>query len=298
MTVTNNLTHTIDTKTNSGDNMKIFIRLNETGKNGHEDFSITATVWEKGKPRNDRHMIAGGCCHEEILKARPDLKIFVNLHLCDADGVPMYAVANGIYHIKNGLPNQPKGSEEFKTWFCDAYRVTPEEFTALSNCRNEVQYATVLVTAKIFDRWKAEAARAIKQLEEWTGNKFESKATGGNYDAPTVEDIKREKERQETGYYTPEAEAARAEDQRKKFIANMEAELKKKIDNLTTEHNLKTQVFNAGGEIALNNFIFYTHTKEACFNWMNYNKLTPEEISNIINQMILPEGVTVTTKYK
>lgn len=42
----------------------------------------------------------GGCCHDEILKHRPDLKQFVDLHLCSYDGIPMHGAANLAYYLK------------------------------------------------------------------------------------------------------------------------------------------------------------------------------------------------------
>jgi hypothetical protein len=47
-------------------------------------FAITA----EGKDR-------GGCMHDEILRYRPDLKPFVDLHLAWLDGEPLHAEANG-----------------------------------------------------------------------------------------------------------------------------------------------------------------------------------------------------------
>ncbi len=57
----------------------------------------------------DRHFSVTsqrGANHEQILAAAPpevveDLATLVSLHLCDADGVPMHAVANAAYHILN-----------------------------------------------------------------------------------------------------------------------------------------------------------------------------------------------------
>lgn len=56
----NDLRHTIDTKDKDGNSMRIKIRLNDECKNGHQDFAITADVWEKGKPKTDRYCIMGG----------------------------------------------------------------------------------------------------------------------------------------------------------------------------------------------------------------------------------------------
>lgn len=100
---TNDLRHTIDTQDKNGNIMRIRIRLNDECKNGHQDFAITADIWEKGKLRTDRYWIMGGCCHEEIIATRPDLKIFVDLHLCDYKGIPMHAVENGFYHLREGF---------------------------------------------------------------------------------------------------------------------------------------------------------------------------------------------------
>jgi hypothetical protein len=38
--------------------------------------------------------------HDDILKAFPELKPVVDVHLSDPDGAPMHAVANAVYHIE------------------------------------------------------------------------------------------------------------------------------------------------------------------------------------------------------
>lgn len=133
---TNDLRHTILTKDEEGNPLTINIRLNDECKNGHQDFAITGDIYQKGKPRTDRYYIAGGCIHEDIVKAKPELKIFVNLHLCDWEGIPIYAVENGFYHLREGFNNTKPESANFKKEFCDYYRVTPSQFDILNSSRN------------------------------------------------------------------------------------------------------------------------------------------------------------------
>lgn len=84
--------------TKGGGKIKIEIRLSDDCNNGHNDFAITATTYSpSGKWES------GGCCHEEILKVKKSLKPFVDLHLADEDGVPMYAIENGFYHLQGVL---------------------------------------------------------------------------------------------------------------------------------------------------------------------------------------------------
>src|SRR5687767_13442779 len=102
--IVNSLKHTIYTKDANGDILHIEIRLSDDCKNGHNDFAITASCYDKkGKGSTaDRYYLYGGCAHDDILKVHPDLKIFVDLHLADFRGVPMYAVENGFYHLTEG----------------------------------------------------------------------------------------------------------------------------------------------------------------------------------------------------
>lgn len=291
---TNDLRHTIRTGS-----MDISIRLNDECHNGHQDFSITATIWEPGKPHIDKYCIGGGCCHDEIVKARPKLKIFVNLHLCDWEGVPMYAVENGFYHITEGFNKTKPGSAEFKAEFCECYRVTPEQFDALDDCKNKLQYALKLQSLGILAQWKKEAEEGIRLLEEMTGNEFVPDSERSQFNAPTPEELKEEEERQRAGYYTPEAEAQREAERSRKEFEKLDQERDAEIEKIKQEHAAKAQVLTHGGTRALNNCIFYNHTKEISFNWRGYgDQLTPGEIDDLSKKMILPEGVTISTKKK
>src|SRR6185312_390500 len=99
-TTTNDIRFTT-TKTKKGIDYVIKIRLNDECKNGHNDFSITGDMYLSGKVHTDRNNQGGGAIGDEIAKCFPEFKIFNDLHLCDAKGAPMYAQANGFYHLKN-----------------------------------------------------------------------------------------------------------------------------------------------------------------------------------------------------
>lgn len=65
--------------------------------NGHNTFSITGDCkyptesWEQG---------GGGCIHEEIAAAFPELAPFIKWHLCSSDG-PMHYIANTTFHASD-----------------------------------------------------------------------------------------------------------------------------------------------------------------------------------------------------
>lgn len=294
----NDLRHTINTQAADGNTMIIKIRLNDECKNGHQDFAITADIYQYGKPKTDRYFIAGGCCHDEILSARPDLKIFVDLHLCDYKGIPMHAVENGFYHLRNGFNNTKVDSPTFVNEFCQYYRITPKQFAALCECENSVQYALQLQNLGILKQWKTQANEAISRLEEMTGKKFLVDSKRTQYNAPTPEQIQEEKEKQANGYYTPAAKDQREKDKKNALHAKLDAEWTAKAAELATEYNLKKQVLQIGGEAALTNCIYYTHTKQIAFNWRGYDRISDELIDKIKAEIILPEGVTIenTTK--
>ncbi len=78
--------------------MNVRISLDDYSKNGICDWSVTADIYEKRK--NGRYVwYSSGCCHDEILKHFPEFKTFIDLHLCNHYGQPMYPVDNGVYHL-------------------------------------------------------------------------------------------------------------------------------------------------------------------------------------------------------
>jgi len=286
---TNNLKHKISCKDIEGNDMVIVISLNDECHNGHQDFSITGSIYEKDKPHIDRYFISGGCIHDHIIAARPDLQIFVNLHLSDASGVPMYAVENGFYHLQNGFNEKTN----LKRQFCEYYRITPKQFDVINTSENKLQFALYLQSLGILKQWNDEAKKAIKLLEKFTGNEFISDSQKSQFTMPTAEEMKDEQIKQSDGYYTPEAKAAREIEKANKAFNKIEADRQEKITSINLEFDTKQAVLLAGGENALSNCIYYNHIKTVCFNWKSYDMISESDYNKIVKLIKLPEGVII-----
>lgn len=297
-TVSNDLRHIIKTKDTDGNTMHIKIRLNDEGKNGHQDFAITASIWEKGKPQIDKYWIMGGCCHEEILKSHPELKIFVDLHLCDYKGIPMHAVANGYYHLRQGFNVTKPSDSKFKAEYCNYYRISPSHFEILNKCESEVQFAIQLKELRILNSWENQALDAIEILEGMANTRFLVDSKKTQYIAPTPEQIADENAKQEAGYYTVIAKEQRQKDAESKLMFDLLEEERKKIEMIREEYAIKGQVLQIGGKAALNNCIYYTHSKELAFNWRGYDEISEELIAKVSAEIRLPDGAKITTKKK
>lgn len=144
----------------SGTNFKINVKisLDDYCKNNICDWSITADIYEQRK--NGRFVwCAGGCCNKEILRRFPQFKMFVDLHLSNHYGEPMYPVENGFYHVKNS-------SKENAIKYL---RITETEYDLLHQAEDKQYFKHLLYMLGIVERWKIESKEALKKLEELTG---------------------------------------------------------------------------------------------------------------------------------
>lgn len=262
-TTTNKLNHTISLTIPTG-TLKIKISLADDCKNGHADFSITGETYDK-RGRSE----TGGCIHETILEYRPDLKLFVDLHLSDYKGAPMYAQANGFYHLKNTSVK-----------VCQDYiRATDAEMDLIGAAEDELAFTYLLQSTGIVARWKSEASHAIKVLEEMTGMKYKDTSTKQQFAPLTAEQSEEVAQRIKNGYYTKEniqaLENAKKDAANKAIRDGLKRELSKKTDKAQKEYNVKISVLDAG--LSIDNFIYYDHTNEGCFNWYSSGKKVTQE---------------------
>jgi len=86
------------------------VRFDDRCGNGHNTFSITADVTTPASRRR-RDIEAGGCMHDEIATAFPELVPLLPWHLVSTDG-PMHYIENTLYWLGrrgycDGKPNSP-----------------------------------------------------------------------------------------------------------------------------------------------------------------------------------------------
>ena len=264
------------------------IKLHDECKNGMCSWSITGILQQK-KGNGRFYDIGHGCIHDEILKASPKLKMFVDLHSCDWHGTPLCPVKNGYYFLQ-------KDKKQAKEYL----RVTDEEMEILSKCDDKEYFKYQLFALGIVERWQEESRKAMQALEELTGDVWVN---------PYKESEERhrivlsDEEREEiegkilSGYYT---ESAIQERQEAKRIAEIEKRkneviktFEKKINKATKEKDVKLAILGAG--LLSDNYIYYVEGNNVVFNCYSYHdKVTEEEYNNMLKNIdysLLPEGI-------
>ena len=276
--------------------VKAKITLDDKCSNGHEDFSVTADLYEKKK--NGRWFeYGGGCCHDEILKAFPSWQIFVDLHLCDYKGTPIYAQSNGNYFIKE-LKDNPSYRDTLNT----TYMMTDEEIDILSKCgESNILFTMTIEKLGIKKRWENRANRAIKELKKMTGKSFNSTAEKEHWQPLTSDQMKDYKDKEKSGYYLPETIKQRALDKlaadKLKKIKDCEDNLKLAQTKLERDHFIDIWAINQGITKS-DNIIVYTHTETVVMNWQDsdyYHKWCKADEEKLENEIM---GNSLFENYK
>lgn len=264
------------------------IKLHDECKNGTCSWSITGILQQK-KGNGRFYDIGHGCIHEEILKASPKLKMFVDLHLCDWRGTPLYPVENGYYFLQ-------KDKKQAKEYL----RVTDEEMEILSKCDNKEYFKYQLFALGIVERWQAESKKAIQAMEELTGdvwvNPYKESEERHRF---VLSDEEREEMEGKilSGYYTESAIQERKEAERIAKIEKRKNEViktfEKIINKATKEKDVKLAILGAG--LLSDNYIYYVEGNNVVFNYYSYHdKVTEEEYNNMLKNIdysLLPEGI-------
>lgn len=273
--------------------LTVSIRLNDECKNGYSDFAITADLQEK-RGNGRFYWSAGGCLHAEIAKHFPEFQLFIDLHLSDQQGRPVYSVANGFYHLQNST----------KDVVMNYLRISETEYNELFKAEDEIYFSFLLEQIGIVDRWKAEADHAKKQLEQLTGLSFYCEDARSNYTPLKVEVKNKLLQKIENGYYTSKKIQARKDQAKQKAFEKKRNDLimskNKDIKKIEDDFIVKLYVFDFG--LPIDNFIYYNHTNTGVFNWKNspYNSsITGEQFNNFIKDLDyskLPEGIKFELK--
>lgn len=122
----------------NGDIIVAEVRHDDCCNNGHNSFGITATIYGKERiPGEDTIKFngktywchSGGCCHDEVAEAFPELAPLLKWHLCSTDG-PLHYVANALYWAGqsgwcDGKPNSPPNESHLKDTI--VFGVLPED---------------------------------------------------------------------------------------------------------------------------------------------------------------------------
>lgn len=102
------ITKTIARSLPNGDYIEATAELRDDSGALSPGFSVTGSIWEqypnasgRARKRLGHEEDAGGCVHDEILRALPKLAPLVKVHLASPDGLPMHAKANG-WHFYSG----------------------------------------------------------------------------------------------------------------------------------------------------------------------------------------------------
>jgi hypothetical protein len=227
------------------------------------------------------------------LKVFPEFQPFVDLHLCDAKGAPMYPEANGFYFLEH--KNKQDVAKEY-------LRITEPEYKRIkATASDKLCLKYLLYDMGIVARWEREAKAAIKWLEELTGKTFVDNSRRYQLSPLTSEEAGLIERRMSEGYYQPEAIESRRLETVQKKINDLREDAAKDIRKIETALTVKTQVLEAG--MPINDFIYYDHTNTGEFNWhtgyMPDEKVTPEEFKAFLAEVDyskLPEGIKFILK--
>ena len=235
-----------------------------------------------------------GAISDEIRYARMKAIKFDHMHGKTIYGYSTYFVENLIYHIKQGN----------KKYAIKEAMLTEDEYVKLLLAVDEKEYFKYLLfELGIMDRLKVVADKAIKMLEEITGDTWINpyKPEEEKFKVIlTTEERTLTEDRIKEGYYTESAILSRKKERRdNKIKAHKDSILNRfniRLKELELERDISLAVLSCG--ITCDNFIYYNHTNKLVFNWKDYgDKVSEEEYLNFlanVDRSMLPDNITIT----
>ena len=158
-------------------------------------FYAVGDVYELKRVR--KKIISSVCIHEEILKYFPEFKIFVQLHGNSSFGMPVHMLSNIKFAIDNGKISA----------ICRTLGISEEMAKEIICWGEEINFIKYFLEENnIIYHLRSKANKAIKLLEELTGDEFYNPDLLGIYDyMPLSKDAKDQiKNLHEKGYFTME----------------------------------------------------------------------------------------------
>lgn len=150
-----------ESRIKDGIRVSIEIAINQSN---HTYFSVCGEVHQMtdGRPR----LLSGGQCTKEMREFFPEFHDFLNLHLSDLDGKPMYAMENGMYFLEH---LHDTSNDYSILTIMKHFRISYQEAIELSIMKRDAQKERI---ESYYPRWKQEMNNAIERLEQLCGRKL------------------------------------------------------------------------------------------------------------------------------
>lgn len=243
-------------------------------ENGYSYFSATGELYTINN--GIKNVFESGRIHEEILKYFPEFKIFIDLHGYNSYGMPIYMLSNLKFYIDNNKIDA----------ICRTLHISEKIAKEMICWGDEIDYIKYFLEENgIISSLMRMSEKAIKLLEELTGDEFENPDMLGIYNyCPLCKEVKdRIKKLHEKGYFTIDNVIKR----RNKKIKEIQIQrLKSKKDRLENE---KKEIDN---EIKVLEYLFDKGIKFDCHAYLRSVNILS------INLLKNGEGLMSENEYK
>lgn len=265
------------------------IGLRYIKKNFYSCFCAVGNIYELKRAR--KKIISSGCIHEEILKYFPEFKIFVQLHGNYSYGMPIHMLSNLKFAIDNSKIDA----------ICRSLDISDVMAKELICWGEEINYLNYFLEENgIISHLRSKANKAIKLLEELTGDEFDNPDVLGIYDYIPLDNVTREKIKKlhENGYFTMDNVIKRRDEKIKelnlKFLEKEKMKLEKEKREIDNEIKVLEYLCDEG--ISLNNHAYLRSVNVLAINLYKNreNAMSEEDYKRFLDNVDyskLPTGI-------